>query len=128
MMIILDKIFNWLNSSSYFLGLMMILLNIGSKYLMIEFGSIIDYVFNIKFIRRLMLFTVFFVATRNVKTSIVLTGIFIVLSFELFNDKSNNCIIPPTWLKYMENESKQKNSKTEIQHALSILKQNGFIH
>lgn len=49
-----------------------------------------------------MLFTVFFVATRDIKVSIILTGIFIFLTMELFHEKSNNCIIPKSWLKKLK--------------------------
>ena len=76
----------------------------------------------------IILFTVFFVATRNVKTSIILTGIFIVFTLELFNDKSYNCIIPKNWLKQMKSQKSKENKQKEIQQALYILQSNGIIN
>ena len=99
----LDSYLLVLNNNNYFIGIMMILLNIGTKYLMQEFGQVIDFVFNIKFIRRIMLFTVFFVATRDIKVSIILTGFFIIFAMELLNEKSKNCILPNKWLEKFKN-------------------------
>jgi hypothetical protein len=121
----LDSIFFILNNNNYFIGLMMILLNLGTKYLMQEFGMVIDYIFNQKLIRRLVLFTVFFVATRNIKVSIILTGIIIILTMELFNEKSQNCILPKKWLEKFTN--KDKFSKDEINNAIYILKKSKII-
>ena len=120
---IIDNIFSILNNNNYFIGLMMILLNLGTRYLIQEFGILIDFIFNFKIIKRLMLFAVFFVATRNIKVSIILTGIIILFAFELLNERSGNCIIPNSLLSYMK---KKKNTKEDIKNALEILKNNGF--
>ena len=120
---LIDSVFNILNNNNYFIGLMMILLNLGTRYLIQEFGLLIDFVFNFKIVKRLMLFAVFFVATRNIKVSIILTGIVILFAFELLNEKSKNCVIPDKLLNYMK---KQKNSKEDIKIALETLKNNGI--
>jgi hypothetical protein len=86
---------------------------------------VIDYIFNQKLIRRLVLFTVFFVATRNIKVSIILTGIIIILTMELFNEKSPNCILPKKWIEKFTN--KDKFSKDEINNAIYILKKSKII-
>ena len=46
--------FNKLNNSKYFIGVMMILLNIGSKYLFDEFGELHNLILTKKLIRRLL--------------------------------------------------------------------------
>jgi hypothetical protein len=94
MFLYLDNIFRRLNTNTYFIGLMMLLLNIGSKYIIQEMGNSVDYFFNLKVIRRLVIFTIFFVATRDVKASIILTAAFVIIALELFNEKSKNCILP----------------------------------
>ena len=129
----LDSYFYQLNNNNYFIGIMMVLLNIGTKYVMQEFGEVIDFVFNIKFIRRIMLFTVFFVATRDIKVSIILTGIFIFIAMELFHEKSKNCIIPKSWIKKLKqsivqtNNKKNKVGQDQINQAINILKNAGLI-
>ena len=122
---LLDYIFISLNNNSYFVGIMMILLNLSAKYIMIDFGNIIDYVLRIKLIRRIMLFTVFFTATRNIKVSIILTGLVIILTMELFNEKSKNCILPKSIINYMNKEKEReniKNKEDEIRNSINILK------
>ena len=116
-----------LNRNNYFIGIMMILLNIGSKYYSQEFGRIIDWVFSMKIMRRLMLFTVFFVATRDIKTSLILTAVFIVLAFELFNEKSNMCILPKSLIDHLDKNKDGFVSKEEIAHAITVLKRSGHV-
>ena len=69
-----------LNDSKLFLGIMMILLNIGSRYLVDEFSVNPDeYTRNI-ILRRIAVFAVCFTATRDIVTSIVLTAGFIIIA------------------------------------------------
>ena len=106
---------------------MMILLNIGSKYFVQEFGSSVDFFFNIKIVRRLLIFTVFFIATRDVKTSIILTAAFVVIALELFNEKSKLCILPKSIIDAIDTNKDGKLSHEEIQNALKILKKAGYV-
>lgn len=118
----LDALVLFLNNNSYFIGFMMIILNLGTKYLMQDFGFIIDFVFKNKLIKRIVLFTVFFVSTRNIKVSIILTGIVVLLTLELFNEKSKHCLFPKSWMKYIHNSGKEE----EIKYAVSLLKKHNI--
>ena len=124
---ILDYSFHYLNTSNYFIGFMMILLNLGSRYFVQEVGSSIDYFLNIKLIRRLLIFTVFFTTTRDFKTSIILTACFIIIILELFNEKSDYCIIPKSVLDFMVTNKDGSVAKTEIERSFNILKKAGYI-
>ena len=124
---ILDYSFHYLNTSNYFIGLMMVLLNLGSRYFIQEVGSSIDFFLNIKLIRRLLIFTVFFTTTRDFKTSIILTACFIVIIFELFNEKSDYCIIPKNILDFMITNKDGTIAKSEIEKSFNILKRAGYI-
>ena len=123
----INNFFQKLNNSAYFIGLMMLLLNIGSKYIVQEFGSSIDFFFNIKIIRRLLIFTIFFVATRDIKTSIILTAAFIIIVLELFNEKSKSCILPKSLIKLIDTNKDGHLSKEEIANAMNILKRAGHL-
>ena len=69
-----------LNDNKFFLGVMLILLNIGSRHLVDEFSEKPeDYTKNI-ILRRLALFAVCFVGTRDVVTSLLLTAGFIIIA------------------------------------------------
>ena len=123
----LDPYFQYLNSSTYFIGFMMILLNIGSKYFMQEIGTSIDYIFSNKLLRRLLVFTVFFVATRDVKNSLIMTFIFVIVVMELFNEKSKNCILPDKFISLLDTNKDGKISKSEIENAMRILQKSGYL-
>ena len=69
-----------INASKLFLGIMMILLNLGSKYLVDEFSNTEeDHSRNI-ILRRIAVFAVCFVGTRDIVTSLILTSGFVILA------------------------------------------------
>lgn len=69
-----------LNDNKFFLGIMLLVLNVGSRYLVDEFSiSPKEYSQNL-ILRRLAVFAVCFVGTRDVVTSILLTAGFVILA------------------------------------------------
>ena len=103
--------FNTLNQSKYFAGVMMLLLNLGSKYISMELSETQDELFKNKVIRRFLIFTVLFVATRDIFISLVLTGIFIILVSGLFNENSRYSIITKPVLQHITDEEYRKSLK-----------------
>lgn len=80
----LDHAIASLNTSSFFIGMMMLLLNIGSRYIVHELsGNDEEYRRNV-LLRRISVFAVCFVGTRDFVISLILTGAFVVLSSGLF--------------------------------------------
>ena len=86
-------LFKNINTSKYFAGVMMILLNLGSRYLALELSPNQEQLFNNIIIRRFIIFTITFIATRDVLVSLVLTCVFIVLVSNLFNENSEYCVL-----------------------------------
>jgi hypothetical protein len=73
---LLDRI----NNNKFFVGVMMIVLNIGSRHLVDEFsGSEEEYKRNI-LLRRIAIFAVCFIATRDVVHSTLLTAGYIIIA------------------------------------------------
>ena len=91
--IMIFKTFDSLNQSKYFAGIMMLVLNLGSKYITLELSESQDELLKNKIIRRFLVFTVVFVATRDIFVSLILTGIFIILVSGLFNENSSYSIM-----------------------------------
>ena len=89
-MSIYQKIHN-LNNSKVFAGILMILMNLGSKYIALELSETQEEFLSNIVIRRIVIFVVAFIATRDIIISLVLTGVFILLVSGLFNDNSNKC-------------------------------------
>jgi hypothetical protein len=78
----------YLETSPMFAGVMMLLLNIGSRYITHEYSDNDDeYMQNI-FLRRITIFAVCFIGTRSIVTSIILTAAFVILSAGIFRGKS----------------------------------------
>ena len=87
------KKINALNQSKIFAGLLMILMNLGSKYISLELSESQEEFLSNIVIRRIVIFIVAFIATRDIIISLILTGVFILLVSGLFNDNSDLCII-----------------------------------
>ena len=78
---------NYVGTSPFFIGIMMLLLNVGSRYITHEFShDDKEYSQNI-LLRRLAIFAACFVGTRDVVTSILLTAGFVVIAGGLFRGK-----------------------------------------
>jgi hypothetical protein len=78
---------NSIGTSPFFIGIMMLLLNIGSRFITHELSSDDkEYSQNI-FLRRLTVFAVCFVGTRDIVVSIILTAAFVVLAGGIFRGK-----------------------------------------
>lgn len=91
---LVDSNLNMLNSSKYFAGLMMLLLNLGSKYISVDISPLQESVLGSAIFRRFMVFVLFFVATRDIKISLVSTAVFVILFMGIFNEESPYCLIP----------------------------------
>lgn len=69
-----------LNQNKFFIGIMMIVLNIGSRHLLDEFSDKPDEYSRNVLLRRLAIFAVCFIATRDVVTSTILTAGYVILA------------------------------------------------
>lgn len=69
-----------LNDNKFFLGAMLILLNIGSRHLVDEYSTNPDEYDRNLVLRRLAVFAVCFVGTRDLVTSLLLTAGFVILA------------------------------------------------
>ena len=83
-----------LNGSKYFAGVMMLLMNLGGRYISMELTEMHEKILNHKMVRRLLVFVLVFYATRDIKVSLVLTAVFIVIVSGIFNEDSKYCLIP----------------------------------
>ena len=77
----------FLNTNTMFAGIMLLILNVGSRYIAHEFSSCEEEYSQNIFIRRLAVFAVCFVGTKDLITSVILTAGFVILSSGLFRGK-----------------------------------------
>jgi hypothetical protein len=85
---------NNINTSKLFIGITMIMLNVGSKYVDFKFTKGQEKLLKEGLAREILIFAIVFMGTRDVLYAILLTAAFIILSEYTFNEKSKYCIIP----------------------------------
>lgn len=101
-----------LNTNKYFAGIMMIILNLGSRFLVMELSDTQEQLLSNKIIRRFVVFTVVFVATRDIYVSLIVTAIFIILVSGLFNENSRFCLVTKPVINQISNEEYKNAIKT----------------
>ena len=84
----------YLNESKYFAGMVMIMLNVGSKFVSIKFSKSAEEDFKMNVTKQLLVFSMAWMATRDIYTALVITAVFVVLSDHLFNEESQFCVVP----------------------------------
>ncbi len=83
-----------LSSNKYILGIMILLINLGARYIGNELNEFSHKVLNHKFARRFLIFLVIWMGSRDLVVSLVITTCFILLSNTLLNEQSDYCILP----------------------------------
>jgi hypothetical protein len=107
-----------LNDNKFFAGIIMLTMNIGSKYVSIELSKTQENYIKYSLGRQILVFAILWVGTRDIFTSLILTAVFILLADYLFNENSKFCVIPN---KYKEIEDKVITSK-DVNDAINTLK------
>ena len=116
------EILNTLNTSKYFTGVMMILLNVGSRFVEIRLGDSMEAFVKYNVARELLIFTMAWMGTRDILVALVLTAVFTVLSNFLLNSKSKLCVLPDKY-KYIKVDTNNDGtiSDVEINQAIETL-------
>jgi len=83
-----------LSGNKYMLGLMILLINLGARYIGNEVSDFMHKVLNHKFSRRFLIFLVLWMGTRDLVVAGVITIGFILLINTIFNENSSFCILP----------------------------------
>jgi hypothetical protein len=114
----------FLNNSKFFAGVVMIMLNVGSKFIAIQFSKSTEEYLKANVTKQLLVFAMAWMGTRDIYTALVLTAVFTVLSDHLFNEESKFCVVPEKYrvLASLVDENKDGIvSDNEINNAIAIL-------
>jgi hypothetical protein len=76
--------FSCINENKYIIGLTMIMLNIGARFIIDELDDDLRKIISNTIVRRVVIFCSFFMATKDLFTATVLTIIFVILINEVF--------------------------------------------
>ena len=114
----------FLNNSKFFAGVVMILLNVGSKFISIQFSKSTEEYLKMNVTKQLLVFAMAWMGTRDIYTSLVLTAVFTILSDHIFNEESPYCCVPEKYriLSTLVDENKDGVvTEEEINNAIVIL-------
>lgn len=112
----MDDFVTILNTSKVMGGISMLLLNIGAKYVIADLGIAHEKILNSTAAKKLILWAMFFVTTRDITTAFLLSLAYIVIVDGIFHEQSRYCILPPQftgkdykdnyWENYIERVNK----------------------
>ena len=114
----------FLNNSKFFAGVVMILLNVGSKFIAIQFSKSTEEYLKINVTKQLLVFAMAWMGTRDIYTALILTAVFTILSDHLFNEESPYCCVPHKYrilTTLIDTNSDNNVSEIEITNAIAIL-------
>ena len=121
------KIHEWissLNTNMFFAGIMMLTLNIGSRYVQLNLSPSAESYLKYAITKEFLIFTIAWMGTRNIYIALTLTAAFIILSDYVFNDKSKFCMLPEKFKKLQSSIDLNDDkiiSELEIKNAMEIL-------
>ena len=92
-----------LNTSKMFAGLMIITLNIASKFVTFKFGKTAEMYLKYTFSRQILVFAMAWMGTRDIYVAVGLTLVFIFLFDFIFNENSSLCVLPNELKEYYQN-------------------------
>lgn len=87
-----DTFLQIFNTNPYFIGIMMLILNLGGRFISLEVTKKQEQFLQHPWVRRVLIFTVLFVATRNIYVAFWTTVTVVLLLGYLFNENSALCI------------------------------------
>jgi hypothetical protein len=113
-----------LNDNKFFAGIVMLTMNIGSKYISIELSKTQENYIKYSLGRQILIFAVLWMGTRDIFTALVLTIIFILFADYLFNEHSKYCVIPEQYkeLSMAMDSPNNKVTQKEVNDAIKVLK------
>lgn len=104
-----------LSTNPFFIGLSVMMMNIGSRFILSDLTQSQIHFFNNKFVKYLIVFCMFFIYTKDFLSSIILSFIFFVTLFGVFNENSRfNIIHPFSQIKKLFMQRLLENAKNDL--------------
>jgi hypothetical protein len=114
----------YLNNSKFFAGVIMILLNVGSKFITIQFSKSTEEYMKWTVSKQLLVFSMAWMGTRDIYAALGLTAVFTILSEYLFNEESSLCIVPQKYRvleKLLDTDDDDVVTELELSAAVAVL-------
>lgn len=122
---ILSKLHNSvqkINQSKLFAGLVVVTLNISSKFVTVKLSKSMESYLKHTFSRDVLIFCIVWMGSREIYIALALTAVFILFMDFLFNEDSAFCILPEHFKNYhISLLEEAEPTAEEIQNATKIL-------
>ena len=102
-----------MNNSKIFAGIMIILMNITSKYVPIKLGKTMERLMKHYISAPLLVFAVSWIGTRDLYIAFIITGLYILFAEILFNEDSSFCVLSEEFRDYHDQIEKEQLEKNE---------------
>ena len=115
-----------INNSKIFAGLMIITLNIASKFANFKLSKTVESYLKFTFSRQILVFAIAWMGTRDVYIAVIITLIFVICTEYLFHEDSSFYVLPDHIKDYhislLDNENNSdKVTEEDIKKAKDIL-------
>jgi len=110
-----------INESKIFAGLMIVILNIASKFVNFKFGPTAEKYLKYTFSRQILVFAMTWMGTRDIYIATILTLVFILFFDVLFNEDSRFCILPENLKEYYQNLDKEEKTIDEKEYVEAMV-------
>ncbi len=99
--------------NKYIIGIVMVIINLGARFIVNELNEEQKKLINSKYLRRILIFLVIFMATRDIIISIILTIVVVLVVFEFFNEDSEYSLVPKKNIENSNTDDLDKNQKID---------------
>ena len=115
-----------LNSSKIFAGIMIITLNIVSRFVNIKLSKTMESYLKYTFSKYVLVFTIAWMGTRDIYIALFIMSCFVIISDFLFDEESMFCILPEEFKDHHltileENENMENVTDEEITKAKKVI-------
>jgi hypothetical protein len=121
----LNNFGSFMNNSKLFAGIIMILMNVGSKYITVKFSKSQEVFLRNYVGSEILIFAVCWMGTKDLFMALMMTAAFFVLSQHLFHEESKFCVLPRKFRKLhklLDTDGDGAVSAKEINDAVELLK------
>ena len=125
----LSQIFSYLhnniqsvNNSKIFAGLMIITLNITSRFVNIKLSKTMESYLKFTFSKQILVFAIAWMGTRDIYIALLITGLFVLFTEYLFHEESSLFVLPEEFTeRHLDLLEKDVVTEEEIIKAKAVL-------
>lgn len=116
-----DKTITDLNTSKVFAGLMIITLNIASRFVTIKLSKSMEGYLKYTFSKQILIFAIVWMGTRDIYISLVIVLLFTFITEYLCNEESHMCCLSDDFKSYHMEKLDENISDEDVKKAKELL-------